>query len=244
MQINWCGLTFHGDAGDATYSIEPDGLTGILDGVSVRDDHTPRPTADGTFDSPAYLGGRAGSITGLVETWSDGEYVHAIQRLTSIPALALSRLTALGAGRAMWTDARRVGEVSVKHLVYGRVARYMVQWFAPDPRMYGDLNTFGPGSSLSVFHRGNTAAVPVVEIVGAVTAPYTVASQGHSFTVTQSLTDGQTHRIDMSTGWVYRDGVLQAGVVSSADVFTIPPGSAVTVTGPASMKILVTETFA
>ncbi len=129
--------------------------------------------------------------------------------------------------------------------VYGATeteAAFQVSFWSPDPRRYGPVHSFS-GPTAEVHHYGSFPATPEVRVTGPRAAPYTVACEGHSVTVTQALTAGQEHRIDMGSGWVYRDGVLQLGVVSSADVFTIPPGRVVTVTGPSSMTVLVPDTF-
>lgn len=242
MRIRWHGLEFVGDDGPATYSIEPNGLSGVLDGVGSRGDRSERPFADGEFDSPTFLTANAGSISGLIETSSSTEYVHAIRRLTSIPVRELAPMTVQVDGSSMVCRARRHGDVDVTPLVFGRVARYMVQFFAPNPRWLGETHTF-TGSNVEVLQYGNFPAIPSIEVVGPVTAPYSVSSQGHTVTVTQSLAAGQRHRFDMSSGWVYRDGVLQSGVLASADVFTVPPGRPVVVSGPSSMVVRVPDTF-
>lgn len=242
-RVRWHGLEFVGDGGDATFTIGDNGLSGVFDGVDSRGERVSRPTADGEFDAPGFLTGVLGSISGNIHAKSPGEYEYALRRLTSIPVRDLGRMVADSSewGK-VWLDARRFGKPDVKHLVWGRLARFQVQFLAPDPRKYGEIRSFA-GASVQAFHYGNYPAAPVVDVVGPVSAPYTVASQGHSVTVTQSLTSGQTHRINMGTGWVYRNGVLQTGAVSVANVFTIPPGPGVAVTGPASMTVNVTDTY-
>ena len=245
MLVTIAGLEFVGDGGAATYTIETGGLRGWLDGVDSRRDAAARPSAHGDYDVPTFLSGRVVSITGLVLTSTPEAYEAAVAALHALLADGTSaELSVEQASGTLTAMVRRSGAPDIVDLVYGEVARYRVQFWAADPRRYGVSHTFGPGASLTtVAHDGNFPATPVVTVAGPVTAPYTVASQGHSFTVTQSLGSGEEHTIDMGSGWVYLDGVLQSGVTSAHDVFLVPPGPDVTVTGPSSMTVDVTDTY-
>jgi hypothetical protein len=86
MQATVDGLTFYSDATTAaTYTIES--LTGWFEGVGVRFDRTPRPTADGVFDSPGYLDGRLISLQGLVLTSSEAAFAYRLSLFAPDPAL-------------------------------------------------------------------------------------------------------------------------------------------------------------
>lgn len=239
------GIEFVGNGDPATYTIETDGLKGWMDGVESRHDSTPRPTTHGDFDAPTFLTGRLVSITGLVLASSPAGYEAAVQALSGLLADgSSSELSVEQNSVTLTATVRRHGKPDIVDMVYGQTARYRLQLWAPDPRRYGASHTYGPGASLTtVEHDGNFPATPVVTVAGPVTAPYTVASQGHSVTVTQSVTSGHEHTIDMGTGWVYLDGVLQSGVTSALDVFTVPPGGPVTVTGPSTMTVDVVDTY-
>ena len=228
---------------DRCFLITPEGWTGWDDGVEVRRDSAERPVSHGAFDSPGYLGSRVVSITGTILASSTGELAHMVQQLKGVLADGgVGRLEVDDDSGTRWCDVRLGAQPRVAVATGGLEAEFQIQFWAPDPRTYGRTKTFTGGAS-QVLHYGNFPAVPEVTVVGPVTGPYTVASQGRSFTVTQSLTSGQSHRIDMSTGWVYRNGVLQTGVVSSGQKFTVPPGQRVAVTGPASMTVSVVDTF-
>lgn len=247
MRIRWSGLEFVGDAGDATYSIDPDGLSGVLDGVDTRFERVERPNADGEFPPPAYLSAQLGSIEGLIEAKSPYDYEHAIRRLVAIPARALTRMTVRSAGGMFWRDVYRYGKPDVKPMIYGRLARYMIQWFSPDPWWYGETHAF-TGPTAQVFHYGNDRATPVIEVTGSLPSGYQVASQGKQWNVTQPLSSGQTHRLDVASGWLYRNGVLQVGAVASAEKFTIPPGKVTPVaftpvSGSGVMTVKVADTY-
>lgn len=225
---------------DNSFVITEGGLTGWFGGAPMRRDEAERPAAHGAFDAPGYLPARVPAIQGTILASSEEALEKMILQLTGLLADgSTGRLTVQNdRGETTWADVR-LASCEVERSTTGREADYQVQFWAPDPRRYGTLRTFGPGL---VYHRGNFPATPTVQVAGPVSAPYTVASQGRSVTVTQSLSSGQSHLIDMDDGWVYRDGVLQVGVVSSMNVFTIPPGPGVTVTGPASTTIRVFDT--
>ena len=225
--------------------VGPDGFQGWDDSTTGRRDSTDRPSAHGSFDGPLLRGERVFSVDGHAIAASAAELGHLRSRVTGLGGDgARVRVTVDHQGQTLWADAK-VPEATFRDLGFrGRRhrARFSLQFVAADMRKYGPVQSF-PGASVQAFHYGNFPAAPVIDVVGPVAAPYTVASQGKSYTVTQALTAGQTHRIDMSTGWVTRNGVLQVGVVSSAQTFEIPPGLPVTVTGPASMTVKVTDTY-
>lgn len=247
MRIRWAGLEFVGDAGDATYTIDMDGLSGVLDGVDTRFERTERPNADGEFPASAYLSAQLGSISGDILTESPYEYEQAIRRLASIPARDRTRLVVRSAGGTFWRDVQRYGKPTVRPVVYGKMARYMIQWFSPDPWWFGETREF-TGPTAQVYHYGNDRATPVIEVTGSLPSGYQVAALGKQWNVTQPLTAGQTHRLDVASGWLYRNGVLQVGAVASAEKFTIPPGKVTPVaftpvSGSGVMTVKVADTY-
>jgi len=240
------GVTFEGWARDldAAYVIGPDGWSGWDDGVDVRRDETARPGAHGSFDTPGYLSARVITISGSIIARSPTQLAAMSDRLTGLIADGdKARISVQNDFGTTYADVRLASKTQVRvNGATGTDAEFQVNLWAPDMRKYGEVNSFA-GSSVDVFHRGNFPAVPTITVVGPRSAPYSVSSQGRTVTVTQALTSGQTHEIDMSTGWVLRNGVLQLSVTSAADVFTIPPGVPATVTGPASMTVSVSDTY-
>lgn len=227
---------------DRSFVIEPQGLKGWLAGVSMRRDEVARPASHGAFDARGFQSARVVSISGTILAQSPSELESMIVQLTGLLADGeTGRLTVQDDhARVTWADVRLAAQTEIDRYTTGLEADYLVQFWAPDPRRYGELRSFPAGQ---VYHRGNTVAIPVIEVTGPVSAPYSVSSQGRTVTVTQALASGQVHQIDMATGWVRRNGVLQLGAVSAADVFTIPPGTGVAVSGPSSMRVLVHDTF-
>lgn len=225
--------------------VGPGGFQGWDDAPAGRRAGVDRPTAHGSFDVPVWRGERVVTIDGPALAYSESELGHLRSRVTGLGSDGRRvRLTVDHQGKTLWADGRVVEATFRDSGARGRRlhAKFSLQIVAADMRKYGPVVAF-PGASVQAFHYGNFPSAPVIEVAGPVAAPYTVASQGRSYTVTQALTSGQTHRIDMATGWLYRNGVLQTGAVSSAQTFEVPPGQPVAVTGPASMTVKVTDTY-
>ena len=133
MNATWGGLTFVGDEGAATYTLEK--IIGWWGGVEMRHESTPRPNADGDFDSPAYLGGRVITLRGLIKADDDPAAFEA-----ALAALdeagddgSKSEFTLEQASATYSVQARRHGTPDIDITVYGRSARYQLQLWAPDP---------------------------------------------------------------------------------------------------------------
>lgn len=239
MSATLGGLEFVSGGGDATYT-----MASLSRSVATRRDTALRPTAHGAFPAPGLLTGQLITISGLVLASSDAAYEAAKAALQNLLADGTDAELEVTESALTWTAmVGRFDEPDIIDEVYGEVARFRAQFWGADPFRYGDPHTYGPGASFSVSHDGNFDAVPTVTVQGPQSAPYSVASGGHSVTVTQALGSGEEHTIDMGMGWVYLDGVLQSGVTSAVDVFTIPPGAGVTVTGPSTMTVDVVDTY-
>lgn len=248
MYATFGGLTFVGDGGAATYTIGRNGLTGWFEGVETQGEQVARQGADGGFDSPLYLGSRLITLNGLVRASSESGFEAALMGLAALPTRALSTFTVTSDAGATSAQVRRVGkpDISVNH--FGLSGSYQVQLLAPDPRRYGASNSFGPSTSVAVSHAGNYDARPTIAVTGTMGSGYTISNGSVSYTVTLALAAGHTHTIDLATGWLYLDGVLQTGAVSSAQTWVVPAGVTVThtltpVAGSGSMTVTVSDTY-
>jgi hypothetical protein len=128
------GLTFSGDQDDATYRISPDGFRGWFDGVEVRRDRVQRPTADGEFPSPGYLGARVITISGHVLADNAVDFENALNALATL--LDDGSMSDLVVEQATGTFSIEVGRIGAPDIIiqsYGAVARYQLQLWAPDP---------------------------------------------------------------------------------------------------------------
>lgn len=114
---------------------------------------------------------------------------------------------------------------------------------APDPRKYAPPVPYtvgSPGGSVWVSSEGNFPAHPTIEIPDAPSS-YSVSSMGGVFTVT-GATGGGTHRVDLMTGRVYRNGVLLPGV-GHGQLWAIPNGTQWQVFLSAPGRVIHRDTF-
>lgn len=107
---------------------------------------------------------------------------------------------------------------------YRHTLDYQIQFWAVDPRKYGETRTFSGAASVVPWHRGNFAAVPEVTVRGSFSGGYRLIYGQSEFIVSAPLASGRTHRVDMRTGWLFENDVLKPGAVTRAELFTVPKG--------------------
>lgn len=219
--------------------------SGIDEGVQVRREQVARPGAHGAFSLPGHLDARVVTMAGHVLAPSPEMLLHMVRRLTGLLADGGTESLSVLGEREVHLKVGLAAQTAVT--VRGndpRVADFQLQLWAPDPRMYGEAHEFVSGQT--AYHRGNFPATPVIELAGAASGNTITGPAGKAFTITQSRAAGQTHRIDLATGRVYLNGVLQLGVVSRGDLWTVPPGLpgvVHTLTGSGTMKVILPDTF-
>lgn len=124
------------------------------------------------------------------------------------------------------------------------VSEGQIQFLAADPRKYGDTLTLpetgGTATTIAVYHRGNFLAFPVVEIPAA-PAGYTITTSAGVFTVA-GATPGGTHRVDLRTGRVTRNGVWMPDV-GRGPLWAAPDGDPTEITLSVPGRVLITNTF-
>lgn len=222
MLITLDGVRFRGDASKAMFTVENGALKGWFESPGVRRQDAPRPLGDGSFTAPTYRAGRSIAWSGLIHTTSPGEQRHALEQLAGLcEGRGLSRLSVQHESHATWADVQLAQAPEATVLVYGKLARYDVELWAPDARRYGELRSFTNGSN--VYHRGNAPAFPVVRI-GTGAASYDITWQGRTFRVSGAPSGG-VHRVDMRTGRLTRNGTPVLGAVVRAETSPLPPGA-------------------
>lgn len=105
------------------------------------------------------------------------------------------------------------------------VGSFSAQLVASDPRKYAEPVTYtvaAANGSVWVPSRGNFPAHPVIEIPNAPSS-YAVSSPAGGFAVS-GVPSGGTHRIEMRTGRVTRDGVWLQGA-GSGRLWAVPNGT-------------------
>lgn len=228
--------------------VEKDGFTGWESGTEVRRDEVVIPGGHGSFDTPGLLSARVVSISGYAIARSQEKLGHLRGMLTGAGAAGDKlRIIVDLQGETLWADGRLTGQPSFVDSGGVRRARFQTQFWFPDPRKYGDTRTSASGAG--AFHYGNFPASPVITVTGSMPSGYTITGPvGRTYVVTQALTSGHAHRIDMRTGRLYLDGVLQVGAVSVGQTWAVPGGAAVVhtltpVSGTGVLSVAVTDTF-
>jgi hypothetical protein len=246
MRLRLGGLEFVGDVGEATYTVERDGVRGHgLGGADMRRENVDRPAAHGAFSLPGFLTGRSVRWGGLVLTDSMAEQEHALLRLSGLLADGgTSRLTIDGE-KPRWLDVQRASPEPPRVLVPGSVASYSFEVWAPDPRMYGEVREFAGG--VVAVQYGNFPARPQLIVSGTAASGYTVTGpDGRKVTVTNALTSGAPHTIDFAKGGLYVGDVRQLRAISVYQPWTVGPGLpgvTATVNNGATLIQRVTDTY-
>lgn len=201
---------------------------GWNDMAGVRADDTPRPMSDGDFPSRSYLEAVDRTMSGFLVAPAHDYLVTAMNKLKAQRGRTL-RVTVNEPGLRTWADAE-IRTVAFDPLGFAPESEFQLGFHMPDPRRYGASDkVFASGEPL--YHRGNYASVPEATVTGTMPSGYAIVGpDGKQYVVSQPLAAGQTHRIDFSTGWLYLNGVLQAGAVTRAETWTVPPGRTVTMT--------------
>ena len=222
-------------------------VSGLFDGVEMRRPQTDRPQAHGQFWAPGYLSGRVIVLEGELYTSSPREQDKEVSRLVGLLADGGKRTMTVQRGtRAVHTQVARLATPTVTIDHYGLLARFQITFWAPDPLWYGDQQSFGPATSLDLYHWGTFPALPRFTVAGSAAAAggYTIAQGSRSYVVSAGPTAGQTDVIDFATGWLYRNGALQSSKVSRYETWTVGPGIPETATCTVPFSAAVYDTYA
>jgi hypothetical protein len=126
------GLEFRGDGESATYTLID--IPGWWGGSDFRHETNPRPNGRGDFDAPVFEGGRIITLQGQVHTSSNSGFESALADLEELLGDgSMGTLTVVQALGTYTIGVRRHGKPDIETLLYGRLARYQVQLWAPDP---------------------------------------------------------------------------------------------------------------
>lgn len=223
--------------------LDEEGIKSVWGGVDVRREDVARPAAHGSFDLPGYLTPRVIPVSGHMSSASTEKLEHSMARLSGLLADGgTSRLTLDGPLGSRWCDVRLASATQITQLD-ATTARFLVTFWAADPRMYGDVTDFPAG--VPAINRGNFKATPRL-LVGAGSGGYTVTGP-NGRVVTVGTAPAAAHYIDFATGGLFSAaGVRQSGAITVYQPWDIPPGLpgvSVSITGARSLSQRVTETF-
>ncbi|MDN3309556.1 hypothetical protein QWJ90_01290 [Microbacterium oryzae] len=229
--------------------VKPNGFQGWEGITDRRREQVARAVEHGDHDVPVYLGARV--LT--VDVWIIAKTVDMLRTLSQI-------LTGVGAdgGRLKVTIDHQgqelhalgrtlVAEAEDQGVRHGRYLRSsgQLQFVFADPRKYGDVKTApetGTATSALAFQYGNFPAHPVIEIPNA-PAAWSVTSPGGTLQVSGAPAGG-THRFDMRTGRLTRNGVdvTDTATVTGA-IWAVPVGASWAHTLSAPGRVLTPTTF-
>ena len=200
----------------------------------VRSGVEDAPNADGAFDNPGYYTARRFVLSGWIEAESQGQLEQAKARLrgaitarSSVPIWVSKGSLDLSATVKLDGDVRITDQPSLPKGAWK--ADFTLPLVAADPRKYGHVNKFSMASfgvAQDLFHRGNYLASPKVYVTGNALGGWKLVypQSGSVFIYTGPLVSGQEHVVDMSTGHVTVNGVIQDGDIGAASLWRIQPG--------------------
>ena len=234
----------------------PDGL---LDLTGVRANYTSRPHRTGAYQQPHYADGAVYTLTfdiGATSTVNFPTAIGALQAATK-PQLTPIPLTFKLPGRPVLAVGvqclnrkipMQVGEFDVAGFSSGAA----VQFYAPDPRLYGVSSTLrtglrtvgtgltypltyplsygatGAGGSVQFTNTGDTNTEPVFTISGALTAGFQITWVETGQHLTYSFPVGSDLVVDCGAGTATTQGQDRTSYLTSRDWFSVPSGATAT----------------
>jgi hypothetical protein len=211
--------------------------------AGARNRSEDRPTSDGEFDLPLYLGARQVIVSGYLESSSRFAQRSMVDRLGLLPIREDGVVTVQDGPDTRFVYGRRVGAPDVSVVVFGRYLECELEIKCGDPLKYGAMQSFS-GANVGVFHRGSYTAAPRVKVTG-VSGGYTVSGpEGRRFVVSSGPGSGQDV-IDMRTGLLRRNGTVLRGAVTRAQTWGVPadaPPTPMSISA-GSMTVEVVDTY-
>lgn len=231
--------------GKPYYILDQDALSGWLDGVSTKRTSIPRPNAWGDFSEPANLNSRLITMTGTAVASSVTE-LHQM-RDDFMGILNSGQYKEIAVKNASGERYSTVGLEGTPQWVqqWDTVAAWKINFYAPDPRVYGPVQQLQIGdSSVSggldypisyplnygavpilqqIANTGNTDAWPTFIVTGNFFSGFSIHDDRRN-TVTYS---GQVSMmtpviIDMGRGYATQNGQDRSTFLTRRQWFSIP----------------------
>ena len=247
VQVQVGHVTFHGFA-DEGFVLSPDGFVGWENAPSSRRTDTPRPGGHGSFRTPVFKNGRLVTLSGTVLASDERQLVAFADDLAGI-SYGERRMVVSTETGVRWADVTGEGEPKFDRIGGALEASFQIQFFAADPRKYGELREFvSTGSNVAAWHRGNFPASPIFEGTG-FTAGYRVVGPGGTFTVPGPKASATVDRIDFSTGLFTRNGAPAVRAATQVRMWDVPPGANVSwrveplSSGTGTARMFLTDTW-
>lgn len=222
--------------------VKPDGFQGWGALPASRRDALTRAVQHGEHDVPTYLPARIVTIDGWILADSSRDLAEQIDEITGIGATG-DRLQFVvdNLGQTRYAPGRRIVADASDKGSRRYLGEFQIQMVFADPRRFAPIEDEAvTGTTVTVVQRGNFPALPVIEISNA-PSTWSVTSPAGTFTVSGAPSGG-THRLDMATGRVTRDGVYLPGV-GSGPLWAVPNGVPWTHTLSAPGRVICPPTF-
>lgn len=200
-------------------------LEGWFDSPDPKRVNAPRTRGDGNFRTQIDYEPRLITFNGRVIS-KNHDYLHqAAGILAALPFRGEKKFLVRGHGPTQWATVDPRGKVAITFPTDTRM-EFQIPLEAIDPFKYGESYTVAGSSSTpaALFHRGKVPAWPVVTVTGTAADGYTLALNGKSVVVTQSLVSGSPHTIDFKTGILRAGGSVVRGGLSTANFSPVNPG--------------------
>jgi hypothetical protein len=251
LEIRGEGLVIRGGPSPSAETglfVGRDGLQGWQGLPARRREAMVRSLADGEHDVPVRLPARVITIDpGVILARSEYELQRWCDAVNGWGATG-SRfdLTVTHLGQVLTATVRVIQAegVDLQRRAGGLLrGSFSAQMVAADPRKYAEPRTFPVAvaeGTVLVDSRGNFPAHPVIEFDNP-PSTYVVTSPGGSFVVTAPA--GGTHRVDMATGRVTRNGVFLQGA-GLGRLWAIPNDAQWPVIMSSPGRVIVRDTFA
>lgn len=244
LSVRFAGIHFrgYGDTDEFGFWVRQGGWDGWDTPPSQRAEIIARANAHGTHDALQWFEAREVTQRGFFRARSGSSLARMAEQLAGTQDGDKRTVTVEYGGLSRYAQFRRglsAPQIELSSDGELHVGEYEVVHRMADPRKYGETHTY-EGTSLDVFHRGNFPAPVVFEIPNAPSS-WSVTSSAGTHTITGAPSGG-THRLDMRSGRVTRNGVYLPGV-GRGPLWQIPQGSLMPHTLSAPGKALVADTI-
>jgi hypothetical protein len=233
------------------FILDPTALTGWDDGTNVRRDATVRPVSNGDFVEPYTFSARLIALSGTAVATSRGELQRMRDALTGMLADGEYAELRIETGAAV-----RYAVVGLENKVewvqqLDNVAVFRVEFYAPDPHIYGAerIVTLGATSEAGgglnyplryplnynalnvqdltppLTNSGNAKAWPRFKITGDYYSGFTLTDgRDRKIVFNGTVSRSAPVEIDMGKGTAIQSGIDKTVMVSQRDWFSLLPG--------------------
>lgn len=233
------------------YILDPTALVGWDDGTTVRRNNTVRPVSSGDFQEPYTFAARSIALSGTAIGSSRRELQNLRDKLTGLLAEGeYAELSIQTSSDLRYANVGLEGKIEWIQQ-HDTVAIFRIEFFAPDPYIYGAERTLTLNATTSeagggqaypleyalnynavnvgnvnraVTNRGNIAAWPKFKVTGDYFSGFTIDNGFDKRVVYKgSVSYNSPVTIDMAKGTATQNGVDKSSLVSDRDWFSVKP---------------------